>query len=197
MKASKHAIDLITKFEGFKPCRYYIGDGKTTQGYGETQGTTAKCWTREYALARLNARVNRDYAPAVDRFLSTWHIKVTQNQFDALVSLAYNLGAGMFIVGSGVGSSMRDALKRGKVTRATFELYRMPGSKFEAGLLRRRRAEWALFSKRQPLSRAAKWRSELTHRRSQLKVSTDPSQRHYLIRRINELKRALAREEKK
>lgn len=193
MKVSPAGIALIARYEGFSAKPYQLGDGKTTIGYGETQGITMRTgpWTEKYARQRLVLRVNRDYGAAVDRFLRKHGIKVTQNQFDALASLAYNLGVNVFVDGAATGQTMRNALKAGVVRETTFTVYSMPGSKFHQGLLRRRKAEWALFSKRPALTKQDKWRAELAHRRAQLRVEKAPGARKYLIRRINDLKRAL------
>lgn len=193
MRVGKAGLNLCASFESFRSHPYRLGDGKVTIGFGETQGVTMNTgpWTREYAWARFVKRMNEDYGAAVNRFLDKHNLVATQNEFDALVSLAYNLGTGVFVDGSPVGATMRSALRADRVTESTFTTYRMPGSKFEQGLLRRRKAEWALYSKKPALTKKAKWRIELALRRSQLKREKNPGTRKYLIRRINELKRAL------
>lgn len=195
MKVGVAGLQLCASFEKFSPRPYWLGDGRWTIGYGETQGVTRTTgpWTQAYAWARFVKRMNEDYGAAVDRFLRKHGIKVNQNQFDALVSLAYNLGTGIFIDGAPTGQTMRDALKRGKVTEATFTAYRMPGSKFEQGLLRRRKAEYALWRKpSNPYAeKLRKWRAELTHRRAQLRGKLTAGQHSYVLRRKGELESAI------
>lgn len=193
MRVGKDGLNLCASFEKLSPRPYWLGDGRWTIGYGETQGVTKNTgpWTQAYAWARFVKRMNDDYGAAVNRFLEKHGLVATQNEFDALVSLAYNLGTGIFVDGSPTGQTMRSALRDDKVTEKTFTVYSMPNSKFHEGLLRRRKAEWALYSKKPALTKKAKWRIELTLRRSQLKREKNPGTRKYLIRRINELKRAL------
>lgn len=199
MKASASAIALIAKFEGFRSRPYKIGNDPWTIGYGETSGVGPGTgpWSESYARQRLNARVNRDFAPAVERFRAKHGLKWNQNQFDAMVSVAYNLGAGMFRDGAQVGQTLRDALRRSHGVRQALMLYTMPGSQFEAGLRRRREAEADLFERRAVLSKAERWRNELHDRRVQLASEKRDGARKFLMRRIDELKTALRRERSK
>ncbi|ECS1118898.1 lysozyme, partial [Salmonella enterica] len=69
-------------------------------------------------------------------------VKLTQGQFDALVSFVYNLGARAFS-----GSTLLRKLNAGDYDGAAGEFMRWvsPGTKVEAGLRRRRQAERDLF----------------------------------------------------
>lgn len=75
----------------------------------------------------------------VDRYVT---VQLTQNQFDALVSFAYNLGLGTF-----QRSTLRKKLNRGDYEGAANELlkYNKAAGKVLRGLTRRRQAERALF----------------------------------------------------
>lgn len=195
MKVSSNGIRFIANFEGFASRPYKHGSDPWTIGYGETKGIgpSSGPWTIGYAQARLNARVNRDFAPAVDRWRRKHRLKWNQNQFDAMVSVAYNLGVGMFIDGSSVGNSLRHALLVQRDTNVVLvlKLYRMPGTMFEAGLLRRRVAEGRLYT--QPLNKKqrARWKAELDHRRAQLRRLRPGKRRAAIRRRYFALKRAL------
>ena len=70
---------------------------------------------------------------------------MNDNQRGALLSFAYNLGAGFY--GSGSFNTITNNLKQKnwKVIPETLKLYRNPGSSVEAGLLRRRVAEGKLW----------------------------------------------------
>ena len=92
LEADTVTYTLISGFEGLK-LRAYIpvkGD-KPTIGYGATGPDIhlGLVWTKEQAWARLQADVNR-MAVALRSLLLT---PTSQPQFDALVSLAYNVGA--------------------------------------------------------------------------------------------------------
>lgn len=90
MQIGKNCIDLIKKFEGLKLESYKCPAGLWTIGYGNTQwenGTRVKenqVIDIQRAEKLLMFWVNK-YAERID-------LKVNQNQFDALVSFAYNVG---------------------------------------------------------------------------------------------------------
>ena len=71
--------------------------------------------------------------------------EMNDNQRGALLSFAYNLGAG-FYNGSGFNTISRNlSQKDWRAIPETLKLYRNPGSNVEAGLLRRRVAEGKLW----------------------------------------------------
>lgn len=94
MKISKQGIDLIKKFEGFKPYAYLCPANILTIGYGHTRGvrlgqTCTEDEAEQFLIEDLElaeAEVNK----VVDK------VDLTQGQFDSLVSFTFNLGAGNF-----------------------------------------------------------------------------------------------------
>ncbi|WP_322853093.1 lysozyme [Acinetobacter baumannii] len=72
-------------------------------------------------------------------------VPLTQNQFDALVSLTYNIGSGAF-----KGSTLLKLLNKGDYKGAAdqFLVWNKAGGKVMKGLVRRREAERALFLKK-------------------------------------------------
>ena len=92
MKTSAKGLQLIEKHEGCQLRAYVCPAGKVTIGIGHTR--TAKYGqviTKEQAydllksdLAIAEAEVNRH------------NLQLNQNQFDALVSLVFNIGSGAF-----------------------------------------------------------------------------------------------------
>lgn len=99
MKISKKGIDeLIKPTEGYKArqpdgsCKAYkCPVGKLTCGWGCTEGVTAHThWTVAEAEDAL-AREMRQHEANVERLVT---VPLNQGQFDALVSLCYNIGAG-------------------------------------------------------------------------------------------------------
>lgn len=88
-------LNLIKKYEGFKSAPYKCPAGIPTIGYGATyypDGTKVKLTDkpvtqREADTMLLN--MLKHYEQGVDSFTTD---KVNQNQFDALVSIAYNIG---------------------------------------------------------------------------------------------------------
>lgn len=97
MKISENGLKLIAKFEGFRACPYLDAVGVPTIGYGNTFYPNGKKVTmddpkitKEKALELLKY-VADDFAKQVDKVVVR---ELNQNQFDALVSFAYNLGIG-------------------------------------------------------------------------------------------------------
>ena len=88
-------LELIKRFEGFESKPYKCAAGVPTIGYGSTyyeDGTKVKLTdppiTEQRAL-ELFRNVLVTYERAVDSFCRD---DITQNQFDALVSFAFNVG---------------------------------------------------------------------------------------------------------
>jgi lysozyme len=98
MKISEKGLTLIKKEEAFKAKRYLCAAGKPTIGYGhvilpaEARYHTATL-TEAEASTLLQADVDKKYGAHVAKGLTR---AVTQNQFDALVSLCFNIGTGGF-----------------------------------------------------------------------------------------------------
>jgi len=97
MKTGKKGIELIKKYEGFESKPYNCPAGVPTIGYGATYYPNGNVVTlndepisKEYA-SELLADMLGSYERAVNRYVTS---DITQNQFDALVSFAYNLGNG-------------------------------------------------------------------------------------------------------
>lgn len=88
MKTSERMLGLIRLHEGFRPTAYRCPAGVWTIGYGHTAGVKAgdSC-TREQAAKWLK----EDLKPIED-FLNASGVELTQQQFDALASFAFNVG---------------------------------------------------------------------------------------------------------
>lgn len=97
MKISKQGLDLIKGFESFVPTVYRDAVGIPTIGYGSTYyldgkrvTMTDKPITEQQASDLKKATLEKDFEPFIPK-------NVNQNQFDALGSLIYNIGAGAFL----------------------------------------------------------------------------------------------------
>lgn len=89
MKTSQNGIDLIKRFEGFRKRAYICPGGKWTIGYGHTQGVkSGDRVSREQAEQMLQDDLT-EFELGVANCVE---VPLNQNQFDALVSFAYNLG---------------------------------------------------------------------------------------------------------
>lgn len=139
-------IDLIQEFEGLRLDAYQCSAGVWTIGYGTTRingrpvlpGQTI---TRDEAV-RYMIDDTALICAALDDLVPR---DLTQNELDALVSFCYNLGLGAFR-----GSSLRRALVNDTpIDESLFTRWCKIRTKgvlqTSNGLLRRRRAEYALF----------------------------------------------------
>jgi len=98
MNISAKGVDFIKNEEKFMSKPYLDSVGVATIGYGSTiylDGTKVtlkdKPITEKQATELLNLKLSRQYVPAVNKALKR---VINQNQFDALVSLCYNIGTG-------------------------------------------------------------------------------------------------------
>jgi lysozyme len=139
-RVSEEGVKLVAGFEGLalKPYRDVVG--VWTVGYGHTGPGTPKLQLHSAAEARALLRHD------LQRFELAVHgavrVPVTQHQFDALVSLAYNIGADAFAK-----STLVRRLNARHYGRAAnqFRVWNQGGGRVLAGLVRRRAAERALF----------------------------------------------------
>lgn len=140
LKASKDCINLIKKFEGCRLQGYICPAGVPTIGYGYTGKingkpiTTTLVITSAQAEDLLCADLER-FEAHVRKFDSAYHW--TQNEFDALVSFAYN-------VGSINNLTMNKKRTKAQIAQAML-LYNKANGRVLTGLCKRRQAEQALF----------------------------------------------------
>lgn len=139
MKASPNAVSLIKRFEGFEPEAYLCPAGVWTIGYGQTGGVKKDDRVTLQEAEQLLSDVLETFSAEVCQLL---RVEVTQSQFDALVSFAYNVGLGAL-----KDSTLLRKLNEGDKTGAAeeFERWNRGGGKVLAGLTRRRAAEKELF----------------------------------------------------
>lgn len=144
---SKTGIDLISSFEGIRLNAYDDGVGVWTIGIGATvypNGVKVKkgdkC-TLEQAKEYFAHDLKRFEKTVNDLVI----VSLTQNQFDALVSLTYNIGSTAF-----KNSTLLKKLNAKDFTGAAdqFLVWNKGGGKVMKGLVRRREAERALFLKK-------------------------------------------------
>ena len=145
MKTSDKGLALIKSFEGFSARPYLCPAGVPTIGYGATYYPDGRRVTMQDrpvsesdASAMLRAML-ASYEAGIARYVQ---VPLTQGQYDALVSFAYNLGL--------------SALKNSTLLRlvnardyagaaAQFGRWNRAGGKVLPGLTRRREAERVMF----------------------------------------------------
>jgi lysozyme len=136
------AADFVAQFEGLSLKAYVCPAGVLTIGYGHTKGVSeGDKITKEQALELL-ADDLREHAESVKGAVL---VDITRNQFVALLSLAFNIGAANF-----KRSSVVRNLNNGAPMQAaeSFLLWNRAGGKILAGLTRRRNAEKRLFQRK-------------------------------------------------
>lgn len=151
-KIPSPGIKLIKEFEGCHLKAYpdpLTGGLPITIGWGTTRridGSRFKLGdviTQKEADDLLIFDIERRILPHLQK-IPHWN-SMNQNQQGALLSFAYNLGSNFY--GSDgfftITRHLRD--KNWAMIPKTLEMYRNPGTRVEAGLLRRRRAEGKLW----------------------------------------------------
>jgi lysozyme len=136
----KAGLDLVKSFEGLKLRAYLCPANVWTIGFGSTgpHVTPGKVITEAQADGLLQDDLDR-FEQAVTRLVT---VPLTQNQYDALVSFAFNVG---------ISALQRSTLlkrvnaKLFDQARAEFGKWNRAGGRPLAGLTRRRAAEAALF----------------------------------------------------
>lgn len=139
MNISKQGIDLIKRFEGCELKAYKDIVGVWTIGFGFTKGVKpGDTMTMAECERRLTDEL-REYEAGV---LNACAVYPTQNQFDALVSFAWNVGIG----GMANSSVIRNHNKKDTLNAMkSFALWNKAGGKVVQGLVNRRAAEAALY----------------------------------------------------
>lgn len=151
MKISTKGIDLIAHFEGIRFKPYKCGAGLWTVGIGHLIGdgkSLPDSWNRTFTKDEVYGLFLTDvtrFERGVERYCP---VRLTQGQFDALVSFSFNHGLGLL-----QRSSVRQKVNRGDFEGAVQSLLQYNKAKDPKtgvrrvlkGLDRRRKAEAALF----------------------------------------------------
>lgn len=139
MVVNDRGVDIIKEFEGLRLTSYLCPAGVWTVGYGHTGPDVYKglSITRETAEDLLRGDLLY-FEHGVDSLIET----ATENEFSAMVSLAFNIGLGNFKK-----SSVLKYHNLGKRAQAanSFLLWIKGGGRQLPGLIRRRNAERSLY----------------------------------------------------
>ena len=147
MKTSSSGTSLIREFEGFVASAYLCPAGVWTIGIGTTvypsgskikKGDTCTLDQAHEYLAHDMIEFEKTVSDSVK-------VPLSQNQFDALVSLTYNIGSTAF-----KNSTLLKKLNAKDYTGAAdqFLVWNKGGGKVLKGLVRRRDAERSLYLKK-------------------------------------------------
>lgn len=143
MNISDKGLALIKSFEQFKAEAYLDAVGVPTIGWGTTRidGQPVKLGM-SCTMEQATVWLMHDLQEFENFIQDKVNVPLTQNQFDALCSLVYNIGTTNF-ASSSVLSMINK--KDYKTAQARFLLWNKAGGKVLKGLTRRRVAEAELF----------------------------------------------------
>lgn len=142
MKTSIIGRNLIKEFEGYRSSAYYDAAGVLTIGYGHTGGVQeGDTVTADEADILLQQDLQ-----AAEKTVNATGLKLSQLQFDALVSLVYNIGSGNFN-NSTLLKLLKVSTKPADDIEKWWKAWNRAGGNVLSGLKRRRAAEYALYSK--------------------------------------------------
>ena len=140
---SDMGLKLIKAYEGYRPVDRTLVSGQRVVGYGHRLMSEEAMMLSKPQAEEL---LMDDLAPFIDMINENVHAPLSQSQFDALVSFAYNIGPKAFLK-----SDTLRALNNGRPLDAAngFDIWRkseIDGKVYVVdALMRRRTAEKALF----------------------------------------------------
>jgi len=157
LKISNIGLTHLRKMEAFMSHLYNDGPTKNTGhctiGYGHLVHYNP-CDVKKYAfehqyidgitMKKATAFLQTDVAVAEKAINKLVTVTLNQNQFDALVSLVFNIGAGAFST-----STLLKVINSNQLNGvpSAFRMWKKTGGKISAGLINRREAEIRLFQK--------------------------------------------------
>lgn len=140
MQISKKGIDLVKKFEGCYLTAYKCPGDIWTIGYGHTKGVKPG---QKITHAQAEEFLRNDLIDHMKVAITQIKITLTQNQYDAIASFCFNLGANIFTKYP----KLLATLNNGQWEKFCEKLQKFchGGGKVLPGLVKRRKAEAALF----------------------------------------------------
>lgn len=135
MKIGEAGLQIIKNFEGCRLTAYLCPAGVWTIGYGHTTGVKKGQRITQAQADSFLAEDLRKYEQKVNKYYDKYMWR--QNEFDALVSFAFNVGSIDRLSANGTRSK--------KLIGEKILLYNKAGGKELSGLTKRRQAEQRLF----------------------------------------------------
>jgi len=146
MKISNKGIEFITTFEGIRTNPYLDSIQKPTIGIGTTiypNGVKVTMKDKPITFDQAKEYLKHDLEKFEKGVNSLVKVKLNQNQFDALVSFAYNCGLGNLKASTLL--KLVNAMPTSDAIFNQFLRWNKAGGKEVAGLTRRRKAEAELY----------------------------------------------------
>lgn len=132
MKTSENGKNLIREFEGLRLTAYKDVNGIKTIGYGHTGKNLPDKITKAQAESYLTSDITK-----AEKAVNKYGYGYTQNQFDALVSFAFNIG--------NIDQLTANGTRTLDIVGEKIQLYVYSGGKKVQGLVNRRLKEYNLF----------------------------------------------------
>jgi lysozyme len=145
-------LNLIKEFEGCRLTAYndpLTGGKPITVGWGSTKNTDGSDFVLYEKISQTKAdnlllyQCKKEYLPSISK-IPYWN-EMNDGQKGALLSFAYNLGAGFYGKYKTITSVLKN--KEWDKVPATLYMYRNPNTNVEAGLAKRRTAEGVAWTK--------------------------------------------------
>lgn len=145
MTTGTQGIELIKRWEGLRLTAYRDVAGLWTIGYGHLiKDAELHLIERTLTEAEAEQLLRADLSTAEAAVRNSITVPLAQHQFDALVSLVFNIGGGAF-----AGSTVRQRINTRAPESDTEEAWKRwnkVGAQVVQGLVNRRDAEWQLYS---------------------------------------------------
>lgn len=140
MKTSKNGIEMIKNFEGLRLRAYKCPAGVYTIGYGHTGSVSPTMKISKETAEKFLIDDLKKFENHVNEYNVKYKYRFTQNEFDSLVSFAFNIGNIRQLTANGT--------RKKSVIAEKMLLYVKAGGVTLKGLVNRRKAEHDLFVKK-------------------------------------------------
>lgn len=142
MQINVKGLNIIKKYEGFRPEPYYCPANVLTIGYGHAIKPDEVETLKKVSLEEAGNLLLEDISITERTIEKLVTIDLTENEFSALVSFCYNVGGGNF-----KSSTMLKLINNDQKLEASLEFNRWVyvNKKIMKGLIRRRLEECQLF----------------------------------------------------
>ena len=140
MKTSKNGIEMIKNFEGLRLRAYKCPAGVYTIGYGHTGSVAPNMKISKETAEKFLIDDLKKFENHVNEMNVKYKYRFNQNEFDSLVSFAFNIGNIRQLTANGT--------RKKSVIAEKMLLYNKAGGVTLKGLVNRRKAEHDLFVKK-------------------------------------------------
>lgn len=140
MKTSKNGIEMIKKFEDLRLRAYKCPAGVYTIGYGHTGSVSPTMKISKETAEKFLIDDLKKFENHVNEYNVKYKYRFTQNEFDSLVSFAFNVGNIRQLTANGT--------RKKSVIAEKMLLYVKAGGVTLKGLVNRRKVEHDLFVKK-------------------------------------------------